>query len=644
MIAGEVEVGRGGRAARAAERSVWRLKRRFGDEGPAGARPRQPRPGVAAADRRVRPASGSVALAPGRYDGANDTHLAELLAEHEGISLSRVERPADPAGGRHRQPTPAAATAPPQPARPDAPGRHAPAADGSRHDWLGRRGPRLTLVGAIDDATGIITGATFRDQEDAAGYLVVLRDTVRRHGVPLALYRDRHALFETPSGDAPDARGAARRPAHPTQLGRALAELGITSIAARSPQAKGRIERAWGTFQDRLVSSCGWPVPATIGGRQPGPRRGSCRASTGASPSRRPTRSRPGGRCRAGSGLEPVCCLKYRRVVASDTPSGPGRRSSSCRPARAGAAMPADGSSSSSASTAGSSSGTASRSPRPAAPPTRSSSGPSTRLAPIRAPSHRVSAPWRSQGPVIPGGTSSRGRSSTSGSRRRDCQDHGPGDQTESLTCDTGAGGRRAIHALVPARPARRGASRRVRSPHHGDPPRSPRRLLEPVRGQARAGASPGRWHDLPLDVRRGPASEPHRRVAPPSSGPQPGRSRAHLVTIDASLARGLLRLDHRAADLRATRRTHEPGRDHQHRRGIGRGRASCSAPAAMRPTRARWVSRPSRPRRSRRCPRIPTTRSRPTGRRRSTPGSGRDRTRSTSSCSPAARPAAPRA
>jgi hypothetical protein len=59
--------------------------------------------------------------------------------------------------------------------------------DGSRFDWLGDRGPRLTLIAAIDDATGLVTAATSRDQEDAAGYLVVVRETIRRHGVPLAL-------------------------------------------------------------------------------------------------------------------------------------------------------------------------------------------------------------------------------------------------------------------------------------------------------------------------------------------------------------------------------------------------------------------------------------------------------------------------
>jgi hypothetical protein len=63
-------------------------------------------------------------------------------------------------------------------------------------------GPRLTLIAAIDDATGILTAATFREQEDAPAYLTLLRDTIRRHGVPLALYRDRHGICDTPKRQA----------------------------------------------------------------------------------------------------------------------------------------------------------------------------------------------------------------------------------------------------------------------------------------------------------------------------------------------------------------------------------------------------------------------------------------------------------
>ena len=180
VMAGEVEVGEAAELLGLSVRSVWRLKRRFADEGPAGlvhGNRGQPSP------RRIDEATREQvrALARGRYDGANDSHLAELLAEREGIVVSRVSvrrilRAAGIASPRRRR-------APRHRSRRD----RMPQAgmllqtDGSRHDWLEDRGPRLTLVAAIDDATGIITGATFREQEDAAGYLVVLRQTIRRH-------------------------------------------------------------------------------------------------------------------------------------------------------------------------------------------------------------------------------------------------------------------------------------------------------------------------------------------------------------------------------------------------------------------------------------------------------------------------------
>lgn len=208
--------------------------------------------------------------------------------------------------------------------------------DGSRHDWLEGRGPRLTLVGAIDDATGRMTAATFRDQEDVAGYLTVLRATIRRHGLPLALYRDRHTLFETPKSSLQTLEEQLADTRTPTQLGRALVELGITSIAARSPQAKGRIERAWGTFQDRLVTEL--RLAGTVdrtGAEQvlasflPKFNRRFVVPAANPEPAWRPLP--------AGLRLDRVCCLKYRRVVANDhtvrvgstilqLPPGPGRR------------------------------------------------------------------------------------------------------------------------------------------------------------------------------------------------------------------------------------------------------------------------------------------------------------------------------
>jgi hypothetical protein len=126
--------------------------------------------------------------------------------------------------------------------------------DGSRHDWLEGRGPYLTLIGAIDDATGKVPSALFREQEDAQGYSLLLKDIVSRLGIPLALYHDRHGIFEHTQKDMETLEEQLKGRKEPTQFGRLMEELGITSISALSPQAKGRIERLWGTFQDRLVS------------------------------------------------------------------------------------------------------------------------------------------------------------------------------------------------------------------------------------------------------------------------------------------------------------------------------------------------------------------------------------------------------
>ena len=68
--------------------------------------------------------------------------------------------------------------------------------DGSRHDWLEGRGPRLTLIGAVDDATGTVPFTLFREQEDAHGYLLMLQEIIARRGVPMALYSDRHSIFQ----------------------------------------------------------------------------------------------------------------------------------------------------------------------------------------------------------------------------------------------------------------------------------------------------------------------------------------------------------------------------------------------------------------------------------------------------------------
>ena len=119
--------------------------------------------------------------------------------------------------------------------------------DGSHHRWLGDGRPPFALLLAVDDATaGEVVNARFWDQEDSHHYLLLMRGLLRRYGIPLGLYTDRHPVFKHRAEYQP--AGA------PTQFGRAMGELGIQLIFALSPQAKGRVERTAGTFQDRLIT------------------------------------------------------------------------------------------------------------------------------------------------------------------------------------------------------------------------------------------------------------------------------------------------------------------------------------------------------------------------------------------------------
>lgn len=117
--------------------------------------------------------------------------------------------------------------------------------DASIHDWLEGRGEEMVLISMIDDATNH-TLARWYPSGDVAAHLDLLGRWLRQQGRPLALYTDRHSIFE------PQDKGRAL-PAGLTQFGRALQELDIELIRAHSPQAKGRIERSFGTAQDRWI-------------------------------------------------------------------------------------------------------------------------------------------------------------------------------------------------------------------------------------------------------------------------------------------------------------------------------------------------------------------------------------------------------
>ena len=120
--------------------------------------------------------------------------------------------------------------------------------DGSRHARLEGEAP-LDLIVTMDDATGAIYSAFLVAEEGTASTFRALKEVFGKHGLPMSLYTDRGAhYFHTPKAGGAIDRG------HPTQVGRALEQLGVEHIGAYSPQARGRSERAFGTLQDRLVN------------------------------------------------------------------------------------------------------------------------------------------------------------------------------------------------------------------------------------------------------------------------------------------------------------------------------------------------------------------------------------------------------
>jgi transposase len=192
-------------------------------------------------------------LAKGRYRGLNDTHLTEKLGEKEDLKLSRatvrriLRQGGITAARKHR-------------CKRHYKRRERKAQegalllwDGSPHHWLGESGPKWTLVVAMDDATGALLHGVFSEQEDAQSYLLCLRAVLLQKGIALAIYMDRHGIFKR-NDEHWTLQEELAGERFPTQVGMALKSLAIEPIFALSPQAKGRVERLFGTLQDRLVS------------------------------------------------------------------------------------------------------------------------------------------------------------------------------------------------------------------------------------------------------------------------------------------------------------------------------------------------------------------------------------------------------
>lgn len=119
--------------------------------------------------------------------------------------------------------------------------------DGSHHDWFEERAPQCCLLVFIDDATSKVVALRFEPSETTMGYFRCMEDHLKIFGRPLAYYSDKHSIFKTTRKECVDGRFV------DTQLHRALRELQIELICAHSSQAKGRVERANQTLQDRLI-------------------------------------------------------------------------------------------------------------------------------------------------------------------------------------------------------------------------------------------------------------------------------------------------------------------------------------------------------------------------------------------------------
>src|ERR1044072_5470732 len=312
VFRGELTVLRAAVVLGISERQCYRIKRRGRPQGAKGGihgnrgRPCKRR-GQEKIVRRV------VELARGKYQGFNDHHLTEKLKEHEQIELSRekvrrilrshgISTPRKRRASKHRSRRERRADE-----------GMMLQVDGSPHDWLQGRGPRLCLMGAIDDATGKVSGAFFAEAESSWGYLRLFCEIFKRHGLPQSIYSDRHSVFWTDREPTVDEQLINKRPL--TEVGRALDELGVTLILAGSPQAKGRIERLWGTFQDRLVSELRLAKAKTSAQAQavldrylPEHNRKFLK----------PAQAKPAWRKASAQQIDQALCFKQKRPVAND--------------------------------------------------------------------------------------------------------------------------------------------------------------------------------------------------------------------------------------------------------------------------------------------------------------------------------------
>lgn len=233
-------------------RQVKRLKARYRERGPEGLihgnRGRLPANTLDESRRDL-----ILSLSSGRYAECNDTHFTELLSEREGITISRetIRKLRRCDGQKAKRKRRAVRHRSRRPRKP-CPGMLVQW-DGSPHQWFGEDRPACCLLSAIDDADGKLLSALFVPEEASQGYMRLLQKLLIRHGVPMAIYHDRHSIFVR-TDDFWSIQEQLQGYQYPTHVGRVMEELNICSVQAYSPQAKGRVERSFGTLQDRLIA------------------------------------------------------------------------------------------------------------------------------------------------------------------------------------------------------------------------------------------------------------------------------------------------------------------------------------------------------------------------------------------------------
>ncbi|MDR3164556.1 MAG: ISNCY family transposase [Synergistaceae bacterium] len=251
VLSGSMTLAEGTETLGVSSRQLRRLKTKYIEEGEGGLIHgnvgRKPKNTISEELRRK-----VVSLYKEKYYDSNFCHLSQLLREHEGIDISpsSIGRILKLAGKGAKHPRR-------QVKKHRLRERRTQAgmlwqADATPYEWLGEEFGKFALHAAIDDATGIVVGAFFTPNECMEGYSEVMKQGIERYGVPLSIYSDRHTIFRSPNEKLTVDEELAGQEVPLSNFGKAMEELSIEHIKATTPQAKGRVERLWETFQDRI--------------------------------------------------------------------------------------------------------------------------------------------------------------------------------------------------------------------------------------------------------------------------------------------------------------------------------------------------------------------------------------------------------